>query len=98
MTFIDSDDWVEKEFLENYLFDETSDIVFQGFIEEKSDTTNYRYAQPIANESFIKTIYKLEQLGIFGYTWNKLFRSQIIKMQKFISPIILQLEKISYSP
>lgn len=86
LTFIDSDDWVEKEFLENYLYDETSDIVFQGFIEEKSDTTNYRYAQPIANESFIKTIYKLEQLGVFGYTWNKLFRSQIIKMQKIYFP------------
>lgn len=85
VTFIDSDDWIEDDYLQT-IFDETedADILFFGSIWHYEDGcsrtmcfTNSVYENDIERgillllDNDIKTNY-------FGFTWNKVFRKNII--------------------
>lgn len=80
ITFCDSDDWVEKDWLESYVDEikNNPDILFQGYIYEYP-TKSYAHCINRRYNEYIKNIFLLEKEDLFGWTWNKLFKSEIIK-------------------
>lgn len=93
--FVDSDDWVEEEMFATICSfiqsKEQIDILFWGFqydysqvYEGKKRKTKkelqYVYCDTV--ESILGNCYWLEKKELFGWTWNKLFRREIIQSKK----------------
>lgn len=79
--FIDSDDWIEKNFFSTYFnnLEKDVDIVFVGCkIENKDCTITINLQDYIYNKKEI-AIPQLYQKGLLGVTWNKLFKNKIIQ-------------------
>ena len=91
--FVDSDDWVEEEMfatiLDSFQSKKGIDILFWGFQYDDSQLQNgtkrkiykgvLRFAYCDTAESILKFIYWLEKRDMFGWTWNKLFKLEIIQ-------------------
>ena len=94
--FVDSDDWVEEEMfatlLKSFQSKMEMDILFWGFQYDNSQVQDYKkrkalkeklqYVYCDAAESILESVYWLEKRDLFGWTWNKLFRREIIQSQK----------------
>jgi len=79
--FIDSDDWVESTFLEEYAkITESEDLVYQGYVGEFTDGRSVVHADWQMDERDIpKAIMSLWQRDNFGYTWMKRYKRSIIE-------------------
>ena len=82
ISFVDSDDWVKKNFLDKLIVNsENVDLVCVGFIQIE-DKLKYRNVDYEGNAS--------ECLGLFfenrilGFLWNKLFKTDIIKSNNLL--------------
>lgn len=78
--FVDADDWIEKDMMEllyNKAIQESADIVFCDYIEERGAKSLYRKQKPKSDDSKIV----LEQMfeGLYGTLWNKLIVSSLYK-------------------
>lgn len=85
VTFIDSDDEMEKDHLKN-LFDAAektdADIVICGYVETPSRITRFSSSTTYqSRESFKKCCWDLYQNKLLNVPWNKLFRRTLIKTQ-----------------
>ena len=90
--FIDSDDYIEKDFLFtlnlNIDLYSSPSIIFWGFKEErngviiKDNKHKLRYANTPVD--LIDSIISLENHYLFGWTWNKIFRRDIIMKNKIL--------------
>lgn len=83
IAFCDSDDFVEPEWLENFITTDTEvDLVIQGIIYEHNDNKSSRHILKTASgetlESKRNLIAYLISKGVFGYPVTKLFKSSII--------------------
>lgn len=85
--FIDSDDWIESNYLERIQAEmETCDILFFGCVWHYEDGLTLSLCPPSSpcRKNIYRAIYRLLQnksdLSYFGYTWNKVFRKDIIDM------------------
>ena len=81
ITFCDSDDWIEKDWLESYINEINKrhyDIIFQGYICDSPKTSKKYFTKNLPSE-YTKTIFELEKKDLFGWTWNKLFKAHIIQ-------------------
>ena len=86
ISFIDSDDWIERSLLEDTLKQiriDNSDIVFFGLLYEDEDDNLIKEKKYVRDE-FIekekgKLAIELYNKDLFGYTWCKLFKNRIIK-------------------
>lgn len=84
--FIDADDWFDEELLQKYgdaIKEKHWDIVFQGFCREKEDgiVTELPLAMnadtdTISKEEIICRLYKGH---VYGWSWCKMFRREIIE-------------------
>lgn len=82
--FMDSDDWIEPNLLEDNLKiieEENLDVVIFGYIQDDEDIDgNILSSQAISpgNAVFLKKnndlILDRNRLGIMGYAWNKIYR------------------------
>lgn len=88
ISFIDSDDWIEKYYLTEIFTDtQIADLTFWGSTSHYSDQSKTIYIPSKfiskEREEILEKLYKLKQndqkFQYFGYTWNKLFRTDIIK-------------------
>lgn len=81
--FIDADDWIENCSLSDYIneIDNTnSDIVFQGFIDEYPNGEKKYNLISVSNENTKKDIISLlYENRCFGWSWNKIFKKEIIE-------------------
>lgn len=81
--FVDSDDWVEPSFLETYINEiEIYDIAFMGFTrEDEIGNTLNSYAENINTKNLTLNdfVSKLYLEDVFGWTWCKIFRRNIIE-------------------
>ena len=87
LTFVDADDWVEENFLENYDVEhnESFDYVAQGFRSEFYDCTKPKGA-PV-NRVFVcgysgcisEGLKSLLESKILGYVWCKAYKKRIVK-------------------
>jgi glycosyltransferase involved in cell wall biosynthesis len=78
VVFVDSDDWVDPNWLESYFPMNDSDIKFQGFIIENNNKKEVKKIS-ISKTNKIETIYYLEVNNMFGWTWCKIFKNSIIQ-------------------
>lgn len=90
--FIDSDDWVESQYLENFDIDNNSDsqLIMQSFVidnEIKKITTKVLLPDVVFKEPS-SVVDFLERLpGVHnGFIWHRLFRLDIIKNRKLNFP------------
>lgn len=91
--FIDSDDWIEINMLENLLKkikSDKSDVVFQGAIFEDykgriilEEKTKVDIIQKV-NSNIQQSAVLLTKNSLFGYTWCKMFRRDIIEDNKIM--------------
>lgn len=84
IVFIDSDDWIDHDFLENlyfHLIDFNPDILFHGFYEEFLSKRNSVLFDEMAGfyQSPGEAIFLLEKIHRFGYVWCKVFKTSIVR-------------------
>lgn len=84
--FIDADDWFDDGLLQDYanaIEKKTWDIVFQGFIREKEDgtITSSPFAANLDTDRYDKKdiICQLYKGHVYGWSWCKMFRREIIE-------------------
>ena len=89
VTFIDSDDWVEREYLETLSNYRDYDIVFfsHRMIYEDGYTSKYKFeAKEGDKQNIWEIVASLRKnaagLNFYGYTWNKMFCRDIIEKYK----------------
>lgn len=80
--FIDSDDWIEPDYLSNFLKDSgNSELIIQGFTKEFDDGSKqnviFDNADNISSSEIIKLL-QYKRNAHNGYLWHKLFRKDII--------------------
>lgn len=90
--FVDADDYIERNFLENLksyieLYSSPS-IIFWGFKGEKHGIVvkDYKHKLKYANTpvDLIDSIISLEYNNLFGWAWNKIYRRDIILKNKIL--------------
>lgn len=93
IAFVDADDWIEKDFLEQMVCEmkkTQADIVISGCIYERNGRADYRTNElprgVYENERLTEILFPrmlhdhgFYRFGILPYMWNKLFRRQILK-------------------
>lgn len=87
ITFIDADDWVEPYYLECLIVNSNYDIVFFPYIKMFSNGENISYElkemEASDEEGFWNIVEYLKsneyKVNFYGFTWNKLFCSNIIR-------------------
>lgn len=88
LAFIDSDDWLEKDYLSTLLEeDKIADLTFWGVNCHYPDNSQTSFIphdfSSYKQKEIIQELYSLktnsQNFEYFGYTWNKLFRTDIIK-------------------
>lgn len=79
--FCDSDDWVDVNWLEQYCeaLLEDVDMVFQGYVREDNHKQVLHVWKDCLEKAMLNIIYGLELRNLFGWTWIKIFRADIIK-------------------
>lgn len=86
LTFIDADDYIEKNFLEVLLNGMKNDVGISicGYKKvSENSTREYFYEDGVwNNKSLIDICFK--ELSVYGYSWNKLFVTDIIKEKNIL--------------
>lgn len=81
--FVDADDWVDANALEGLIPEMKDDILFFGFKRIFSDRTEVCQISQRSNfhisdiDEWLSSLFKSKD-AYFGFTWNKLFRKDII--------------------
>ncbi len=83
ISFVDSDDWIEKSFYDDFFMNEELDydIYFQNYIcHQYNGETDFKELKACSahGESVNDAIFYLLKELKFGWTWSKLFRNSII--------------------
>lgn len=97
ITFIDSDDWIYPNLLNDYYkyFPNHADLYIQGFIDSNKNKSVDKEQYWKGNNLIIETD-KLEK-QLIGFVWNKLFKSSIIKdHQLFFDEKITMIEDLLF--
>ena len=88
VTFIDSDDWISPQYIECYFNGEMADIIFQGIQKEHRDqTTTLLKFDKEPTKDFITDLLYAEQNNLFGWSFNKILKNDIIKNNYIEFPI-----------
>ena len=83
ITFVDSDDWLDSDFLSDLLID-SADIVVSGHVIEK-DKADQEECKPMVskvfllNEDSVDDFVALNELFLFFAPWGKLYRSDLMR-------------------
>ena len=89
--FIDADDWIEPNLLEKvafYLQNQKPDVlafgVFEDYLDQEQSiyySNTHTLEKRLAGESvdFAKMIYELERETLYGYPWNKVYRTSLLQ-------------------
>lgn len=86
VAFVDSDDFVEPEYLESLRCGfQTSDVVFFGYRQISTEGTFLGRHIPVVSENagYHETLLQLSKQDLFGYTWIKAFRKSVIGAHRF---------------
>ncbi|MDY5704153.1 MAG: glycosyltransferase [Lachnospiraceae bacterium] len=89
--FIDADDWIEPNLLEKvafYLQNQMPDVlafgVFEDYLDQEQSiyySNTHTLEKRLAEEpvDFAKMIYDLERETLYGYPWNKVYRTSLLQ-------------------
>jgi glycosyltransferase involved in cell wall biosynthesis len=91
--FMDSDDWIEPNLIEDNLKivqEEKLNVVIFGYIQDDEDK-NGNVTNSIVNQPTVERLYKDENIildthlvGILGYAWNKIYRHSFLKKNNLL--------------
>lgn len=106
--FLDSDDYIERNLLElvhNSLNKHPADVVVYGLIEEYFQNDKKIYSKIKCHKNVViddtKTIYNeiafLEKETLFGYAWNKVYRTDLIRENKLLFRKIKMIEDVLFN-
>ncbi len=94
VTFIDSDDWISPQYIENYFNGEMADIIFQGIQKEhRNKTITQLRLDENPTKDFITDLLYIEQNNLLGWSFNKILRNDIIKNNNIKFPIGISLRE-----
>jgi len=86
LLFVDADDYLESDHLQHYADHLDADIIWQGYrlFDDSDGSTVELEQQPAAysdkTEEIMEILHRIFDYGCyFGITWNKLFRTDIIR-------------------
>lgn len=86
INFIDSDDYVESDYLASFEMlnlSEEIDIVFCGMVADYKNGTKHAMRLPVmqcmGKDNIAAFVYKIHSLGMIGWVCNKIYRTHIIK-------------------
>lgn len=98
IVFVDSDDWVSADYLEKLYrrFSEAmADVVFIGYTRVTESGTIIEAKTPtVQPASLLKQIVQLQMQDMFGYTWIKAFRRNVVGKHRFREDIDLLEDEI----
>ncbi|MFI3305844.1 MAG: glycosyltransferase family 2 protein [Rikenellaceae bacterium] len=82
VTFVDSDDWVEPEWLSTYMEHyRGEDLLYQNAVWDMSDGRHIRRSVEVErSDNTIAKILRLYDRHTIGYVWSALFRREIIEL------------------
>ena len=86
VAFVDSDDFVEPDYVESLRASfQDADVVFFGYRQMSVDGAFLgEYLPQISEEAdYHRTLAELHRQGLFGYTWVKAFRRDVIGQHRF---------------
>lgn len=93
LLFIDSDDWIEKDMLEEMYqkaLIEDSDVVISGVIREDLVSNTTLIQNPTFKES---SYFWLTENNLIPYIWNKLYKKSLILDNSILFPINIRLSE-----
>lgn len=79
IVFVDSDDWVSPTYISSFFDGEEADLIFQGIIKETGNKSKQIKFDCFPNHDFIENLYYIERKDLLGWTFNKMFKANIIK-------------------
>lgn len=87
ITFIDSDDYIENDYFENFVNDcETNDLIVYGYVQISQTKKEKIFLEKDCSLLNKKEIYELlSQKNMFNIVWNKFFKKELIKNIRFDS-------------
>lgn len=98
IAFVDSDDWVSADYLEKLhrRFSEArADVVFIGYTRVTESGTTIETKTPMIQPvSLLEQIVQLQMQDMFGYTWIKAFRRNVVGKHRFREDINLLEDEI----
>lgn len=83
--FVDSDDWIGEDYLEslcNEITQNNPEIIFIGYKATNIITNHTNIKVPSflnVNDSYYMSLLKLSEQDMFGYTWIKIIRKDVIQ-------------------
>lgn len=86
IAFLDSDDYVEPDYLESlHQAFESADVVFLGYHQISTDgrLLGDHISAVKDNSDYYETLVQLSKQDLFGYTWIKAFRRDVIGGHRF---------------
>lgn len=92
IAFLDSDDYVEPDYLEALCQSfEHADVVFFGYHEVSIDgfPQGDHIPKVTKNDNYYDILLQLHRQNMFGYTWIKAFRRELIDNHRFIQDLNL---------
>ena len=92
IAFVDSDDFVEADYLETLQQGfAAADVVFFGYHQLLTDGTSLGIHLPDVAEGtdYYETLIRLHRQDMFGYTWIKAFRREVIGQYRFSAELNL---------
>lgn len=94
ITFIDSDDWIDSQYLETYFQGNMADIVFQGISKEGENINTMKYNK-IPSGNFIQDLIYIEKNNLLGWSCNKIIKREIIHKNNIEFPTNISLREDS---
>ncbi|MBE6937879.1 MAG: glycosyltransferase family 2 protein [Ruminococcaceae bacterium] len=97
IAFLDSDDYVEPDYLDVLLRTiENTDVVFLGYHQVETDGRLLGDHIPVVKDGgcYYETLLQLSNQDMFGYTWVKVFRREIIGEHRFSCELNLQEDEV----
>lgn len=84
--FVDADDWVEPDFLQNFngevekrkTENKVLDCVMQGYVGYKGQSFQTPYIFYDSPDKIDADLFRFEENKLIGYVWNKIFRREVI--------------------
>lgn len=86
IAFLDSDDYIDKDYFESYLnyIDKDYDLIVSGYIAEYNDTTKFKNNYSFEEIYDVQKVLKKYFMGtIDPNCWNKIYKTSIIKKVMF---------------
>lgn len=98
ITFVDSDDWVTENYLEKLFCafsDSATDAVFLGYTKVTETGVIIGTKVPVIQaNSYLEQLVQLYEQDMFGYTWVKAFRREVVGPHRFREDVDLLEDEI----